>query len=533
VGATLFVLLIACANVANLLMARATMRVKEAAVRTAMGASGWRVVLPFFSEAVILSTVGAVLGIGLAFYGVALFSEAVADVGKPYYMIFAVDLPILMFVLGVTVMSALASGAAPALHVARTNVNSVLKDESRGSSGLHSSRLSRLLVLGQVALSCALLVASGLMIKSVVRLTEYEYPFATTDVFTARIGLFETDYPTREERQAFFQELQDRLAQLPGARSAAIASPLPGLGGGESLFTVEGGNYTTDSEVPRAAHHIASPDYFATLGTEVIRGRDFSRLDTYESDLVVIVNQLFADEYFPGEDPLGRRIRLGGVDSEGGYRTIIGIAPNLRMEGFGPSQGTGRGFYSSFTQLNGGFMNLIVRSARNDVTGMTQEVRDIVRGIDPDLPIFDVGSLRARIDQENWFYTVFGAVFMIFGAAALFMASVGLYGVLSFSVSRRIQEMGIRMALGAASGDVLKIVLNQGMKQIALGLGIGLVMAFGLTGFVGFIMFDVNPRDPTVFGGISVLILLVGIVASVVPAAKATRVDPVVALRAR
>lgn len=267
--------------------------------------------------------------------------------------------------------------------------------------------------------------------------------------------------------------------------------------------------------------------------SEVGRGRDFSRLDTYESDLVVIVNQLFADEYFPGEDPLGRRIRLGGVDSEGGYRTIIGIAPNLRMEGFGPSQGTGRGFYSSFTQLNGGFMNLIVRSARNDVTGMTQEVRDIVRGIDPDLPIFDAGSLRARIDQENWFYMVFGAVFMIFGAAALFMASVGLYGVLSFSVSRRIQEMGIRMALGAASGDVLKITLNQGMKQVVLGLGIGLVMAFGLTGIVGFIMFDVNPRDPTVFGGISMLILLVGIVASVVPAVKATRVDPVVALRAR
>lgn len=164
---------------------------------------------------------------------------------------------------------------------------------------------------------------------------------------------------------------------------------------------------------------------------------------------------------------------------------------------------------------------------------MTQEVRDIVRGIDPDLPIFDAGSLRARIDQENWFYTVFGAVFMIFGAAALFMASVGLYGVLSFSVSRRIQEMGIRMALGAASGDVLKITLNQGMKQVVLGLGIGLVMAFGLTGIVGFIMFDVNPRDPTVFGGISMLILLVGIVASVVPAVKATRVDPVVALRAR
>ncbi|MCH7778472.1 MAG: ABC transporter permease, partial [Gemmatimonadetes bacterium] len=250
--ATIFVLLIACANVANLLLARAATRTKEAALRSALGASRLRVMMPVFSEAVMLSLAGAVLGIGIAYLGVGLFDAATADVGKPYYMEFAVDVPILAFVVAVTALTAVLAGAAPAFQMSQTDVSSVLKDESRGSSSFHAGKLSKVLVVSEIALSCALLVGAGLMTKSIVQLRNYEFDFATEDVFTAEVGLFETDYPDREARGRFFTDLEQRLEAIPGAQSVALATNLPGLGGGGRRFAIEGETYETDQDYPVA-----------------------------------------------------------------------------------------------------------------------------------------------------------------------------------------------------------------------------------------------------------------------------------------
>ncbi len=529
--ATIFVLFIACANVANLLLARAVMRTKEAALRSALGASRLRVMMPVFSEAVMLSLAGAVLGIGIAYLGVGLFDGATADVGKPYYMEFAVDVPILAFVVAVTALTAVLAGAAPAFQISRTDVSSVLKDEARGSSGFHAGKLSKVLVVGEIALSCALLVGAGLMTKSIVQLRNYEFAFATEDVFTARVGLPVTDYPDRESRGRFFTELEQSLEAIPGAQSVALTTNLPGLGGGGQRFAIEGETYETDQDYPDARVASITPNFFQTFDVNIVRGRGFTQQDDADALEVIIVNQRFAERYFEGRDPIGRRIREGTSSSEAGWKTIVGIAPNLQIGQLSNNQADSAGYYVPVAQRNLRSISLAVRTRGASPLTITPDVRRAVRTVDPDLPIYNVLSMEGAIKRATWFYNVFGTLFIVFGAAALFMASVGLYAVLAFSVSRRTQEMGIRMALGASAGNVIRLVLRQGLIQLGVGLTIGLGMAFGLSSIVAILMFDVQPRDPTVFGAIVAVIALVGLLASFVPARRATRVHPVEALR--
>ncbi|MCZ6917290.1 MAG: ABC transporter permease, partial [Gemmatimonadetes bacterium] len=515
--ATIFVLLIACANVANLLLARAAMRTKEAALRSALGASRLRVMMPVFSEAVMLSLAGAVIGIGIAYLGVWLFDGATADVGKPYYMEFAVDVPILVFVVAVTALTAVFAGAAPALQISKTDVNSILKDEARGSSSFHGGKLSKVLVVGEIALSCALLVGAGLMTKSIVQLRNYQFDFATEDVFTARVGLFESDYPDRQARARFYRDLVQRLEAIPGAQSVALTNALPALGSGGRAFAIQGGTYETDQDYPTARTASITPNFFRTFDVDIRSGRDFTLQDDADAPGVVIVNQRFAERFFEGQDPIGRRVREGRADSEAEWKTIVGIAPNLGMEGLGNNETDPAGYYTPVDQGDIRFMSLAVRTRGGAPLTITPDVRRAVRTVDTDLPIYNVFSMVERIKRGTWFYNVFGTLFIIFGAAALFMASVGLYGVLSFSVSRRTQEMGIRMALGANAGNVIRLVLRQGLMQLGVGLIIGLGLAFGLSSIVAVIMFDVQPRDLTVFGSVVGVITLVGLLASFIP----------------
>ena len=529
--ATIFVLLIACANVANLLLARAALRTKEAAVRSALGASRWRVTFPFFSEAAVLSVAGAALGTIIALVGIDLFDRATTGIGKPYYMVFSMDLPILGFVLAITVMTALIAGAAPAFQIARTDVNAILKDEARGSSGFRSGKLSKVLVIGEVALSCALLVGAGLMTRSITKLSNYDYPFATENIFTARVGLFETDYPTPEARGRLWRDLKQRMEALPAARAAALTNALPALGTGGRRFAIEGQTYETDQDYPRARTKVISSDFFETFDVAVTRGRDFNLQDDTDALEVVIVNQRFAERFFPGDDPIGRRIREGASQSQANWKTIVGVVPDLRMQGFDADAADPAGYYVPLGQSDQRFISIAVRLSGGDPLALASEVRTAVRTVDPDLPIYWVRDMSEVIKQGTWFYNVFGTLFIIFGAAALFMASVGLYGVLAFSVSRRIHEMGIRMALGANARDVIRLVLREGVMQLAVGLSIGLIMAFGVSNVIGIAVFDVEPRDPSVFGTVVFVIAAVGVLASLVPARRATRVDPMVALR--
>ena len=529
--ATIFVLLIAIANVSNLLLARATLRTREAAVRTALGASRFRIVLPFFAETLILAVAGAILGSAIAWGGIRIFDGATQNVGKPYYMVFTIDLPILLFIVGITGFTALVAGAAPAFHMLRTEVNAALKDESRGASGILGIRLTRILVTAEIALSCALLIGAGLMVKSIAQLRRFEFPFRTEGIFTARVGLFETEYPNRESRLRFFRDLQDRLAALPGAASATIASDLPDNAGTTDIG-LPGQAYSGERDYPQAQTASISPGYFRTFGVTVLRGRDFTAADDAGSPLVAIVNQRFASEFYPGQEALGQRFaERRGRDGLGPWMTIVGVVPDLRMEGFDTDKPNGRGYYVPLAQTNAQFADMAVHVPAGDPMAILPAVRAAVQGLNPNLPIYNVQSMTQTMRQSGWFYIVFGTLFIAFGAAALFMATVGLYGVLSFSVSRRMREMGIRMALGASARDVIALVVRQGGLQLAIGLGLGLILALGLTSVIGLLMFEVTPRDPLVFSAVVGVIAAVGLLASFLPANRATRAEPVAALR--
>lgn len=529
--ATIFVLLIAIANVANLLMARATLRTREAAVRTALGATRFRVVLPFFTETLVLALIGALLGIGIAYAGITMFDGATQDVGKPYYMDFALDLPVVLFVIAVTVGTALLASSAPAFYVLKTDVNATLKDESRGASGVLGGRLTRILVTAEIALSCALLIGAGLMVRSIVKLRTFEYPYTTENVLTASVRLSDTDYSTPEARRNFFVNLAERLEALPGARAATLTTNLPVDNSGRDIG-IAGEVYSRPQDYPTVSNASVAPSFFRTFGTAVIRGRNFSSNDAGTSAPVAIVNQAFVDRFFPGREALGQRLteRTAG-DSLAAWKTIVGIVPNLHMEGFDSDDRRPWGYYTPLAQRDVRGVSIAILASGPDATALTGSVRQAVRSLNPNLPIFEVRSMQGVIRQASWFYYVFGTLFIAFGAAALFMATVGLYGVLSFSVSRRMREMGIRMALGASAQDVIRLVLRQGGKQIAVGLAVGLLAAYGLTRVIGILMFEVTPQDPAVFAMVVFIIVAVGLLASLVPARRATLTQPTVALR--
>ncbi|MDH5806045.1 MAG: ABC transporter permease, partial [Gemmatimonadota bacterium] len=529
--ATIFVLLIACANVANLLLSRAALRTKEAAVRTALGGSKLRVMAPFFAEALVLATIGATIGLAIAKLGISLFDSATQDVGKPYYMKFAMDLPILFYVIGITAFTALVAGIAPAWQIGRVDINGVLKDEARGSSSFHGGKISRVLVIGEIALSCALLVGAGLMTKSIVSFRNYDFPFETEQIFTARLGLFEAAYPEADDRLQFFDRLETRLKSIPNAELTALSSNLPGNGMGSFTIAIEGNTYETEQEYPRARSASITDGYFETLGVQILQGRNFQFTDNADAPKVAIVNQKFAKTHFPDTDPVGRRFREGTEETAENWVTIVGVVPDLLMGGIGNDDTDPAGYYVPLKQRDTRFVSIFAKPRGGNPMDLAADVRTSVLALDGELPLYWVQTLKASVDENGWFYTVFGTLFIVFGIAALFMASVGLYAVLAFNVSRRIHEMGIRMALGAAAQDVVNLVLKQGMIQMAVGLVIGMAMAFGLSSVMTILMFEMNTRDPMVFIGIVLLIAVVGALASFIPARRATKVDPMVALR--
>ncbi len=527
-GAVFAVLLIACSNVANLLLARAAVRTKEVAIRTALGASRWRVVSQLLAEAFVLSAVGAMLGLGIAALGVRLFNNAIADTQPPFWIDIRVDSVVLAFVFGVTLLASLIAGILPALQATGANVNEVLKDESRGSSSFRLGRFSKGLVVAEIALSCGLLVAAGLMIKSVVKLKTFDYGVTTDDVFTARVGLFEAAYPDSLKRQLFWTGLVQRLQDQPGVRGVALTSRLPALGTGTENLAIEGKAYAADRDYPEARSAVITPDYFQTFGASVAEGRAFGAGDDGTGLPVAIVNRSFAARFYPGASAIGRRFRTGRADSRAPWRTIVGVVPDLSMNG--TDSATFQGFYVPLAQSDARFISIAIR-AQGDPMALAPVVRSTVAAIDPDLPIYFVQTERQAIDQNTWFYDVFGTLFMIFWFVALFLATVGVYGVMSFAVSRRTQEVGVRMALGAGSRDVIGLFLRQGAYQVGTGVLIGLGLAVLLARGLRIILFRVEPTDPVMFAGITLVLVATGLLACFVPARRATRVDPMVALR--
>lgn len=527
-GAVFFVLLIACANVANLLLDRAAHRTKEVGIRTALGASRVAVVRQFLVEALVLAAGGTVLGIVTAYFGVRAFNRAIVDTQPPFWLDIRLHPPVLLFAIGTALLATIASGLLPALQASRADIGEILKDESRGASGFRVGRLSRALVIFEIALSCGLLVAAGLMIKSVAKIRNIDPGFATANIFTARVG-FPGTYTDTAEQRRFYDDLQLQLRGVPGAIDASLSSQLPGLGMNESSFGIEGQSYAKDANFPRSGNITVSTGYFSTFGLRILQGRGFTSEDRQDALPTAIVNQAFAAKFFPKVDPIGRRIRLGGSRSTAPWLTIVGVVPNTYSGD--PERLHPPFIYLPLAQHHTNFVSIAVRTAGPPMS-ITPQVRDIVSALNRDIPIYFVYSMKEALVRPLWFIRVFGSMFMLFGFVALFLAGVGLYAVMAFSVSRRTREVGIRMALGAEASHVLAMVLRQGLMQLGIGMTAGLALAVGVSQLMTVVLFDVQPRDPQIYGLVVSVLVIAGVLACLIPARRATRVDPLTALRA-
>ena len=541
-GATIGVMLIACANVANLLLARAALRSRDVAIRTALGANRFRVIRQLLTEALVLGTLGGVVGLLIAYVSTDLFNIAVADIQKPYWIDMRTDLPALLFTVGATLTAAVLAGTIPALRATKGDISNALNDESRGSSSLRLGRMSGVLVVGELAVSCALLIGAGLMVRSVVNAQQMDLGFDRENLMTARVGLFETEYPTRDDRQLFFRDLYQRLNELPGVRAAALTTSLPSSGGGQWNFAIEGNAYETDRDYPEANGAQISAGYFETMGTSVVAGREFRDSEQFWSsetaadlESVAIVNESFAATFFPDSDPIDQRIRTGLSDSTEPWMRIVGVVPDLYVGangpgGIGADQVPPEQFYMTIGHFDLRFTSMALRG-QGSSDGLADQARTTVTDIDPNLPIYFVMPMTQVLADNTWAFSLFGSLFTIFGAAALFLAAVGLYGVMSFSVAQRRQEMGVRMALGAERRDILRIVFRRVGLQLVIGLTLGVALGWALSGPLRFVMFGVETTDVPVYVVIVITLAATSLIATFFPAHRATRVDPVTALR--
>ena len=528
-GAVFGVLLIACANVANLLLARTVVRSKEVAIRTALGASRFRIITQLLAETLVLAAAGTVAGLIVAKVGMDFFNAGLATQELPLWFVARLDPAVIAFVVGLTILSTLAAGTIPALRASKANVAEIMNDESRASSSMRMGRISKALVVAQLAVSCGLLVAAGLMVRTVVNVTRFDYGFNTANILTARVGLFEKDYPTKESQLRLYEGLVERLEGRPGIRAVAWTSDLPARGGQMHPLSVDGVAYPTPQDHPLARRIVISPAYFDIVGVKPVRGRTFARTDGRDAQPVAIVNERFVELFFASRDPLGARIRLGQDDAP--WRTIVGVVPDLHLGGaIGAISPRHEGVYIPLAQNVIDFMSLAVRTQQAPMT-YTAIVQDEVNQIDAALPLYWVRSLSDQHALDTWFYRAFGTLFMAFGIAALAMAMIGLYGIMSFSAGNRTREIGVRMALGAESSSVMMLILRQGAWQLAAGLALGLPLAALLSRGLGILLFGVRPWDPAIFAVVVVTLAAAGLLACFIPARRATHIDPVQALR--
>jgi len=528
-GAVGFVLLIACANVANLLLDRAAHRTKEVGIRTALGASRAAVVRQFLAEAVILSVMASAIGTAIAWAGANAFSRAIAsETQPPFFIDIRLHPPVLLFIVGIALLASLISGFLPALQASRADISEILKDESRGASSLHIGKMSRALVVFEIALSCGLLVAAGLMTKSVTKLRNIDPGFELGGVFTARVG-FPNGSDTVKQRR-FFEQLPQRLSQIPGVQAASVSTGLPSVSMWQRQITPEGKSYTRDQDRPDVRTLAVTPSFFAVYGMTLRQGRALTEADNQkEAAPVAVVTQKFVKTFLNGADPIGHTFRFAGGDDSTKVWSIVGVVSDV-FSGDNDKPWT-EAVFTPLAHQPTAFASIAVKMPGDNPMTITSQVRDVVASLDADTPIYFVYSMREAFERPTWFVRVFGTMFMIFGVVALFLAAIGLYAVMAFSVSRRIREVGIRMALGARRLDVVRLIFGQGMLQLVIGLAIGLAMAAGVSQLLSIILFDVQPRDPSIFGGVVAVLAAAGLLACYVPARRATAVDPNIALR--
>jgi len=535
-GAVGFVLLIACANVANLLLSRSTRRSREIAVRIALGASRARVIRQLLLESTLLACLGGVLGWLLSLVGVRLFDMAVADVGKPYWIKFTMDMTVFAFLVAVCFATGIIFGIVPALQVSKTNLNEILKESGRGNAGGRRARwMASSMVIAELALTIVLLAGAGLMIRSFMKLYSMDIGVDTSRMLTMRLALPEKKYPTPEKRRLFYEALLPHLAAIPGVAASSITSAPPGNGAGSRGIEFEGRPEADPKKVPQVTTLAVSEGYFDTLGVTARQGRLLVEADGKPGSEAVVVNARFATQYFPGEDVLGKRVRVKaattGPDANKlkPWLTIVGVTPTIRQRNV-QDVDPDAVIYTSYRLDPPGGTAILIRG-RGDPAALTSAVREAVQATDADQPVFAVQTMNQSFAQQRWPYRVFGTMFSIFAVIALVLSSVGIYAVTAYSVTQRTQEIGVRMALGAQSRQVSWLILRQGLMQLAIGLALGTAGALAAAPVLQTLLVQIKPTDPVTLGGIAIVFTIVTMFACVIPARRATRLDPLTALR--
>ncbi len=540
-AAVILVLLIACVNVMNMQFGRAALRAKELAIRGALGATRWRLVRQMLTESLVVAVFGAAAGVVLAYWAVDLLLRAfsASPFPLPYWWHFTIDARVLAFTLLITLVSTVASGLVPAFLSARANAAEMMKEGGRGNSNRLVNGITRVLVIGQIALTAALLIAATLQIKSIRNQMTLNYGYDENALYAARMALMEGAYPTQDARTEFFKKVIRSLRTNSQFDSVSLTSRFRMTFGANGQYETDGQNYLTDRDRPTGNFEYVSDNYFNTLGLKILEGRDFTLDDTDSKQRVAIVNASFARKYWGNQSPIGHQVRIFNPGRPDTWRTIVGVVPDTLMQGPFDQQTENAGFYMPLlgSDLPNQFVTILVRPRGGErAEALGPALSRAVAGLDPDLPIYFPGTpaqFHHEILNGN---RIIATLFTIFGVMAFILSAVGLYGVMSFSVNQRTQEFGIRMALGADTARIFRMVMTQGAWQLGIGLalgagGIALLLGVVAASALKTILFKVNALDPTIYFAVAGLLTLVAAISCFVPARRATRVDPMVALR--
>ncbi len=531
-GAAISVLLIACANVANLLLARAAGRAHEVAIRVSVGATRGRIIRQVLTECLLLGALAGAFGLLTSLWLNGLFVSAIPSVQLPPWVRFELDWGVFAFATAAAFGSSLVFGLFPALHVSRTTATELKEGTRAATGGQRAQRLRQILVVSQVALSAVLLIVAGLFVRSFLKVNSAPTGYDARGVITFRVGLPPTQFRDPAEVRQFFDALTPELNRVPGVIAAGATTILPTKGNNSNVFFFEGDAVPkTISDAPLTTSVVVSRRYFTAMGIPVVGGRPFADTDTRETPRVCLVDQQFVARWSPDRDPIGRRVRFGlpDADKPDTWGLIVGVVANAPLNLDQPyERGT---VYSLMEQEDVQFVSYAVR-VTGDPSTYGPALQRAVQNVKPGIPIYDVQTMRHLAALNQWHRKFFGQVFSAFGVGALFLAALGVYSVMAYSVAQRTPEIGVRMALGASPEDVMRLVGRQGFRLVLAGLVTGVLAALGVAQFLGSLLFRVSPFDPPTYFVLTLVLAVVGLVACWLPARRATRIDPLVALRA-
>jgi putative ABC transport system permease protein len=528
-GAVGFVLLLVCANLANLMLARAAGRSRDFALRAALGAGRKRIAAQLLMESLILAVLGGSLGAGVSVFGIRGFARLAEVLSLPFFGELSLNGRVFVFASGVSILAGILFGMLPAFHAARTDLQDLLQSEGRGSAGSRSKhRLQRIFVGVETAVALALLIGSGLLVNSLVRMQRVDPGFDTDRALTMRLTLPWEEYDT-ESIMLFFQELRERVEGLPGVQTAAVTNQYPPSVFSNSQFSVEGETYTEGGTLPTAYLTLVSPGFFDAMGIPVLAGRPLDSRDRVGAPETALINETAARRYFGDENPVGRRFKIGSPDGDRDWIEVVGVVGDTKNRGLDVR--TEPEIFGSTHQVPGGNQFFLIVRTENDPRSVLPAIRQTVAAMDPDQPIYSIRTIDEAYAASMAQKRIATVALLSLAAFALLLASVGIYSVVAFGVAERTREIGVRIALGAEAAQVRRLVVRQALIPVVIGAVFGLGMAFGLHGFIQALLFQISGTDPMTFGLVTVLLLGVAGLASYLPARKASRMDPVQALR--